>query len=216
MVVADASPSTRCGVDGACRSRPAIARAIGTIGMSAVFFQDHVRADHVRRRLRATSRRCGRASARTRSSTVSTPISTSAGARTSGVADSLSDADRGVHPEDVARFRSSPISCSTTRDACSGTGASELDARRVPRRDRQRVRVRDAARLGRVDRGLRRRDRTVARDVARTLRRLARAYAEWQDEVERMAKDADIDVLRLGLDRTRASGRSASSWPSGG
>ena len=39
MVVADASLSTRCGVDGVPIAA-AIARAIATIGMSAVFFQD--------------------------------------------------------------------------------------------------------------------------------------------------------------------------------
>jgi uncharacterized protein (DUF58 family) len=39
MAVADASPSTRCGIDG-IPIAAAIARAIGTIGISAVFFQD--------------------------------------------------------------------------------------------------------------------------------------------------------------------------------
>src|ERR1700682_1426200 len=39
MAVADASPSTRCGIDGVPIAA-AIARAIGTIGISAVFFQD--------------------------------------------------------------------------------------------------------------------------------------------------------------------------------
>src|SRR5262249_28769634 len=39
VAVADASLSTRCGIDGVPIAA-AIARAIGTIGMSAVFFQD--------------------------------------------------------------------------------------------------------------------------------------------------------------------------------
>ena len=39
MAVADVSPSTRCGIDGVPIAA-AIARAIGTIGISAVFFQD--------------------------------------------------------------------------------------------------------------------------------------------------------------------------------
>src|SRR5260221_14727067 len=39
VAVADASLSTRCGIDG-IPIAAAIARAIGTIGMSAVFFQD--------------------------------------------------------------------------------------------------------------------------------------------------------------------------------
>ena len=32
------------------------------------------------------------------------------------------------------------------------------------------------------------------------LRKLARRVREWQDEVERMAKDNGLDVLRLSLD----------------
>ncbi len=39
MPIADASLSTRCGIDGVPIAA-AIARTIGTIGMSAVFFQD--------------------------------------------------------------------------------------------------------------------------------------------------------------------------------
>jgi uncharacterized protein (DUF58 family) len=39
VAVADVSPSTRCGIDGVPIAA-AIARAIGTIGISAVFFQD--------------------------------------------------------------------------------------------------------------------------------------------------------------------------------
>jgi uncharacterized protein (DUF58 family) len=39
MAIADLSPSTRCGVDGV-QIAAAVARAIATLGMSAVFFQD--------------------------------------------------------------------------------------------------------------------------------------------------------------------------------
>jgi uncharacterized protein (DUF58 family) len=35
----------------------------------------------------------------------------------------------------------------------------------------------------------------------RELRRLARRVVEWQDEIERMARDAGLDVVRVGLDR---------------
>ena len=47
IIVADRSASTRCGIGPACRQsrhadRHAIARAIATIGMSAVFFQDSI------------------------------------------------------------------------------------------------------------------------------------------------------------------------------
>ena len=33
---------------------------------------------------------------------------------------------------------------------------------------------------------------------------MARRVREWQDDVERMAKDAGIDVLRLGLDQMQS------------
>ena len=50
-------------------------------------------------------------------------------------------------------------------------------------------------------RGVRRRDRPVADVVAprRCASWPARARA-WQDDVQRMAKDADLDVLRFGID----------------
>jgi hypothetical protein len=35
----------------------------------------------------------------------------------------------------------------------------------------------------------------------REVRRLAGRVGEWQDEIERLARDADLDVVRVGLDR---------------
>ena len=35
----------------------------------------------------------------------------------------------------------------------------------------------------------------------REMRRLAHAFGEWQDEIERLARDADLDIVRVGLDR---------------
>jgi hypothetical protein len=35
----------------------------------------------------------------------------------------------------------------------------------------------------------------------RELRRLADRVGEWQDEVARVARDADLDLVRVGLDR---------------
>src|SRR6185436_20465521 len=35
----------------------------------------------------------------------------------------------------------------------------------------------------------------------REVRRLAGRIEEWQTEIERMARDADLDVVRVGLDR---------------
>jgi uncharacterized protein (DUF58 family) len=35
----------------------------------------------------------------------------------------------------------------------------------------------------------------------RELRRLSTRISEWQDEIERLARDADLDIVRVGLDR---------------
>jgi hypothetical protein len=35
----------------------------------------------------------------------------------------------------------------------------------------------------------------------RELRRLAERVGQWQDDIERQARDADLDVVRVGLDR---------------
>jgi uncharacterized protein (DUF58 family) len=35
----------------------------------------------------------------------------------------------------------------------------------------------------------------------REMRRLATRVSEWQDEIERLARDADLDIVRVGLDR---------------
>jgi len=42
------------------------------------------------------------------------------------------------------------------------------------------------------------RTRTVSR---REFTRLAERVGEWQDEIFRIARDADLDVVRVGLDR---------------
>ena len=36
---------------------------------------------------------------------------------------------------------------------------------------------------------------------SREMRRLATRIGEWQDEIERLARDADLDIVRVGLDR---------------
>ena len=72
-----------------------------------------------------------------------------------------------------------------------------VDARRVPRADRQRVRVRAAEGVGRLDR-----DRPTSRPAGRepsrdaSMRSSPTAPREWQDERARDAKELDLDVGR--------------------
>ena len=35
----------------------------------------------------------------------------------------------------------------------------------------------------------------------RELRRLTVRIGEWQEEIQRLARDADLDIVRVGLDR---------------
>jgi hypothetical protein len=46
------------------------------------------------------------------------------------------------------------------------------------------------------------RSRVISRKTLRTLGQRARA---WQDDVQKMAKDVDIDVLRLSLDEIESA-----------
>ena len=83
VVVADASLSTRCGVNGIPIAK-AIARAIATVGHVGGLLPGPVRPVDLRRVGSSTFPPCGRASARARSFTASTRISTGAACRKCG------------------------------------------------------------------------------------------------------------------------------------
>ena len=83
-----------------------------------------------------------------------------------------------------------------------GTVAAERAARCLPRADRQRVRVRSAEDLRRVDRNRGRRNRARPHHLAPHLRRARRAGGRWQDDVRGAAKELDLDVVTIGVDQT--------------
>ena len=183
----------------------AIARAIGTIGMSAVFFQDMfglITFDAKFEQLAAIRPRIGK----NQVIHCLDAYQFQHGLQPLKRADSLSMTLAGF----MRKTSMVPVISDFLFDDAGAVlkelGAAELGARRLHRADRQRVRLRAAADVGRLDRGVRRRDRAVARDVARRAARAARrARGRWQDEVARMAKDADLDVLRIGVDEQQTA-----------
>ncbi len=198
IVVADGSLSTRCGVDGVPIAA-AIARAIATFGMSAVFFQDlfglmlfdagfealsavrpRTGKNQVIHCLDAYQYRTGLQEVR-QSESLSRAI---AGfMRKTSMIPVVSDFlfDR---PEEVVRELAH---LSSAHDVflimIDAAFAFEL-----PRVSAGWVEAYD------VETG---RSRVMSRGA---MRQLAARVREWQDGVERTAKDAGLDVLRLGLD----------------
>jgi uncharacterized protein (DUF58 family) len=198
VVVADGSLSTRCGVDGVLIAA-AIARAIATIGMSAVFFQDmfglltfeagfaHLAAvrprigkNQVIHCLDAYQRQRGLQDVKT-SDSLSRSI---AGfmRKTSLVpviSDFLFDQPRDVLRE-LAHLNSSHDVFLILIDAAFAFELPSISAGWIEAFD--------------VETG---RSRVMSRAA---MSKLARRVQEWQDDVERMAKNEGLDVLRLGLD----------------
>jgi uncharacterized protein (DUF58 family) len=198
VAVADRSLSTRCGIDGVPIAA-AIARAIGTIGMSAVFFQDLfgvITADAGFTNLEAVQPRVGKGQvvhcvdayqfgrgvvALKNAGTLSTTLG--GFLRRTSLVPVISDFlfDR---PDDLLAELSL---LNSTHDVFIVLIDSAF-AFDLPPVSAGWIRAFD------VETG---RSRVFSR---RALRRLADRTRAWQDEVERKAKGSDLDVLRLGID----------------
>ncbi len=206
VVVADGSLSTRCGVGGVAIAS-AIARAVATVGMSAVFFQDqfglitftpqrsgawHLKAirprigrNHVIHCLDAYQRGRGLQDVK-QSESISQAI---AGFmhKTSlipVVSDFLFERPREVMGE-LLHLNSNHDVFLVLIDAAF--------AFKLPRASAGWVEAFD------VETG---ESRVMSRSQ---IARLAPRVRAWQDDIERMAKDLDLDVLRLGLDPTESA-----------
>jgi len=198
MVVADTSQSTRCGIDGVPIAA-AIARAIGIIGISAVFFQDTfglITFDAGFNHLAAVRPRIGKNQVihcldayQHHRGLQDVKTGESLSARIAGyirkpslipvVSDFLFDDAKGVI-EELAELHSTHDVILVVIDSAFAYEMPPVSSGWVEAFD--------------VETG---RSRVVSRA---TLSALGKRAREWQDEVQRMAKDADIDVLRLGLD----------------
>ena len=212
MPIADFSPSTRCGVGGVPIAA-AVARAIATIGMSAVFFQDPfglVTFDAGFEHLAALRPRTGQEPRRPLPRRVSVRARPAARAPRSG---SISTSLGGF----VRRHAMLPVISDFLFDDVDEV-IKELSllndhARRVPRPDRQRVRLRPAEGLRRLDRDLGRRDRPGAHRLrGASTPQLADRAREWQEDVQtNAAKTRPGRRRRSGWIRPSPTSRSANS-----
>jgi uncharacterized protein (DUF58 family) len=203
IAVADASLSTRCGIDG-IPIAAAIARTIGTIGMSAVFFQDMfglITFDAKFERLAAIRPRIGKNQVihcleayqfgsglqeLKRAGTLSMSL---AGfmRKTSMVpviSDFLFDDAEAVLGE-LGHLNSSHDVFIVLIDAAFAFELPPISAGWIEGFD--------------VETG---RSRVMSRGSLKTLAARTRA---WQDEVARMAKAVDLDVLRIGVDELQTA-----------
>ena len=213
VVVADGSLSTRCGIDGVPIAA-AIARAIATIGMSAVFFQDMFGMITFEPQAASTSAPGGTAPWRLaairprigknqvihcldayqfqrglqevkESGGVSRSI---AGFMRKAslipvISDFLFDAPRPVLQE-LAHLNSAHDVFLILIDAAFAFEMPKVSAGWIEAFD--------------VETG---RSRVMSRSA---LGKLANRVRDWQNDVERIAKDVGLDVLRLGLDQTES------------
>jgi uncharacterized protein (DUF58 family) len=203
VVVADQSRSTRCGVGGVPIAA-AVARAIGTIGMSAVFFQDSfglITFNDGFEQLAAVRPRIGKGQVihcldayQHERGLVDMKSAGSLSMSLAGfmrkttlvpvVTDGLFD-----NPADVLHELEL---LNSTHDVFVVLIDSAF-AFEMPPVSAGWVRAFD------IETG---RSRTFARGA---LRQLAARVRAWQDTVERMARQANLDVLRLGLDEVQSA-----------
>jgi len=202
VVVADASPSTRCGVGGVPIAA-AIARAIATVGMSAVFFQDpfglvtfdagftHVAAlrprtgkSHVVHCVDAYQYQRGLQAVR-RSGSISTSLGgfVRRQALLPIVSDFLFDDARQVLKE-LALLNATHDVFVVMIDSAFAFRLPDVSAGWVEIAD--------------VETG---ESRTISR---RAYRQMATRAAAWQDELRAAAKEVDVDVVTIGLDQTQS------------
>lgn len=203
VAVADRSASTRCGIDGVPIAT-SIARAIGMLGMSAVFFQDMfgiITFDDGFRRLEAVRPRVGKNSVihcleayQGRADMQEIKQAGSLGATIAGfmrktslvpvISDFLFD-DRDDVLGELASLNSTHDVFLVLIDSAFAFETPAVPGGWVETFD--------------VETG---RSRMLSR---RTLRALADQVRTWQDDVEKTAKSLGLDVLRMGGDDTQTA-----------
>jgi uncharacterized protein (DUF58 family) len=199
VAVADASPSTQCGAGG-IPIAAAIARSVAVVGLSAVFFQDRfgmITFDEGFRQLAVARPRIGKphvlycldlyqdrkpagsaAEGRDLSAAVESQL------RTTSLVPVISDflfADAPRVIQELSRLNAVHDVFLMMVDVGFAYGLPVRSAGWVETVD--------------VETG---RTEVVSR---RDFNRFAVRIKEWQEEIHRLARDADLDVLRIGLDR---------------
>ena len=201
VAVVDASLSTRCGVAGGVTIATAIARAVAAAGLSATFFQDLfglVTFDEKFRPLASARPRIGRSHLLYCLDLYRQSLSQTR--EPERVQDIVSAIESQVRKSSLVPV----ISDFLFTDANALIGQlSHLNA--VHDIVLLMADVRFAYEVPSVSDGWMEvfdvesgRTRVLSR---REMRRLATRISEWQDEIERLARDADLDIVRVGLDR---------------
>ena len=201
VAVVDASLSTRCGVAGGATIAMAIARAVAAAGLSATFFQDLfglVTFDEKFRPLASARPRIGRSHLLYCLDLYRQSLSQTR--EPERVQDIVSAIESQVRKSSLVPV----ISDFLFTDANALIGQlSHLNA--VHDIVLLMADVRFAYEVPSVSDGWMEvfdvesgRTRVLSR---REMRRLATRISEWQDEIERLARDADLDIVRVGLDR---------------
>ena len=198
IAVADGSLSTRCGIDG-IPIAAAIARSIGTIGMSAVFFQDMfglITFDARFDQLQAVRPRVGKNQVihcldayqfqrglQPLKRADSLSMSLAGFMRKTSMVPVISDFlfdEAGAVLKELGHLNSSHDVFIVLIDSAFAFALPSISAGWIEAFD--------------VETG---RSRVLSRGALKTLSTKTRT---WQDEVARLAKDAGLDVLRIGVD----------------
>ena len=201
VAVADASLSTRCGVAGGATIAMAIARAVAAAGLSATFFQDLfgiVTFDERFGPLASARPRIGRSHLLYCLELYRQSLSQSRDPER--VQDIVAAIESQVRKASLVPVISDFLFADADAlirqlshlNAVHDIVLLMADVRfayEVPSVSDGWVEVFDVE-SGRV--------RVLSR---REMRRLATRISEWQDEIERLARDADLDIVRVGLDR---------------
>ena len=199
VAVADASLSTRFGVDGAPIAA-AIARSVAAVGLSAVFFQDMfglVTFDDRFRQVAVARPRIGRShviycaelyerstSPDAERTQIDIARTIESHLRRTSLVPVISDflfADAPRVIRDLGRLNAVHDVFLVMADARFAYELPSVSAGWIEAFDGETGRTRIFSR--------------------RELRQLGARVAEWQDEVARLARDADLDLVRVGLDR---------------
>src|SRR6266571_3929623 len=195
VAVADNSLSTRCGIDG-IPIAAAIARTIGTIGMSAVFFQDMfglITFDAKFEQLAAIRPRIGKNQVihcldAYQFGEGLLPLKRAGIMRKTSMVPVISDFlfdEAGAVLKELGQLNSSHDVFIVLIDSAFAFELPPISAGWIEAFD--------------VETG---RSKVMSRRALRTLSARTRT---WQDEVARMAKAADLDVLRIGVDEQQTA-----------
>ena len=199
VAVADASLSTRCGVDGSAIAA-AIARSVAAVGLSSVPFQDLfglITFDEGFHQLAAARPRIGKPHViycldlyqhRTETEVPAVPLDVTATIESHLRKTSLVPVISDFLFADAPRV----INELSILNAVHDVFLMMADARfayQLPAVSAGWIEILD------VETG---RTRVVSR---RELNRLAARITEWQEEILRLAREADLDIVRVGLDR---------------